>query len=69
LVTFLVPKLLLGNALLAKLSLAKSLGSQVQLGNQIKLTRLAQTMLLERMDLWALLGLPPPDNRQPVLFN
>jgi hypothetical protein len=68
-VTFLVPKLLLGNALLAKLSLAKSLGSQVQLGNQIKLTRLAQTMLLERMDLWALFGLRPPDNRQPVLFN
>jgi hypothetical protein len=35
----------------------------------LELTRLAQTMLLERLDLWALLGLRPPDNRQPVLFN
>jgi len=35
----------------------------------LELTRLAQTMLLERMDLWALLGLRPPDNRQPLLFN
>jgi hypothetical protein len=35
----------------------------------LELTRLAQTMLLERLDLWTLLGLPPPDNRQPVLFN
>jgi hypothetical protein len=32
-------------------------------------SRLAQTMLLERLDLWALLGLRPPDNRQPLLFN
>jgi len=35
----------------------------------LELTRLAQTMLLERMTLWALLGLRPPDNRQPLLFN
>lgn len=35
----------------------------------LELSRLAQTMLLERMNLRALLGLPPPDNRQPVLFN
>jgi len=35
----------------------------------LQLSRLAQTMLLERMDLLALLGLRPPDNRQPVLFN
>ena len=35
----------------------------------LELTRLAQMMLLERMDLWALLGLRPPDNRQPLLFN
>jgi len=35
----------------------------------LELTRLAQTMLLERMNLRALLGLSPPDNRQPVLFN
>ena len=35
----------------------------------LELTRLAQTMLLERMDLWAMLGLRPPDNRQPLLFN
>ncbi len=35
----------------------------------LELTRLAQTMLLERMDLWTLLGLRPPDNRQPLLFN
>jgi len=35
----------------------------------LELTRLAQTMLLERMDLWALLCPPPPDNRQPLLFN
>jgi IS4 transposase len=35
----------------------------------LELTRLAQTMLLERMDLWSLLGLRPPDLRQPVLFN
>jgi len=35
----------------------------------LELSRLAQTMLLERMDMWALLGLRPPDNRQPVLFN
>jgi hypothetical protein len=35
----------------------------------LQLTRLAQTMLLERLDLWALLCPPPPDNRQPLLFN
>jgi IS4 transposase len=35
----------------------------------LELTRLAQTMLLERSELWALLGLRPPDNRQPLLFN
>ena len=35
----------------------------------LELTRLAQTMLLERTDLWALLGLRPPDNQQPLLFN
>jgi putative transposase len=35
----------------------------------LELSRLAQIMLLERMHLRALLGLPPPDNRQPVLFN
>jgi len=35
----------------------------------LELPRLAQTMLLERMDMWALLGLRPPDNPQPLLFN
>ena len=35
----------------------------------LDLTRLAQTMLLDRMDLWSLLGLRPSDNRQPLLFN
>ena len=35
----------------------------------LELSRLAQTMLLERMNLRALLGLHPPDNRQPLLFN
>lgn len=35
----------------------------------LQLTRLAQTMLLERLDLWALLCPPPTDNRQPLLFN
>jgi putative transposase len=35
----------------------------------LELSRLAQTMLLESMNLWALLGLQLPDNRQPVLFN
>ena len=34
----------------------------------LELTRLAQTMLLERLDLWALLCPPPPGNRQPLLF-
>jgi hypothetical protein len=34
-----------------------------------ELTRLAQTMLLERCNLWAMLCPPPPDNRQPLLFN
>jgi hypothetical protein len=35
----------------------------------LQLSRLAQTMLLERVNLQALLGLSPPDNRQPLLFN
>jgi len=35
----------------------------------LEFSRLAQTMLLERLDMWALLGLRPPDIRQPVLFN
>ena len=35
----------------------------------LELSRIAQTMLLERLDLWALLGLRPPDSRQPLLFN
>lgn len=35
----------------------------------LELSRLAQTMLLERMNLRDLLGLRPPDSRQPVLFN
>jgi len=35
----------------------------------LQLTRLAQTMLLERLNLWALFCPPPPDNRQPLLFN
>jgi hypothetical protein len=35
----------------------------------LEFTRLAQTMLLERLDLWALLGLYPLDYRQPLLFN
>ncbi|MHB9072247.1 MAG: IS4 family transposase [Desulfobaccales bacterium] len=35
----------------------------------IELTRLAQTMLMERCDLWAILCPRPPDNRQPLLFN
>jgi putative transposase len=35
----------------------------------LELTRLAQTMLMERMNLWALLCPPPPDNPQPLLFN
>jgi Transposase DDE domain/Domain of unknown function (DUF4372) len=35
----------------------------------LELTRLAQIMLLERLDLWAILGLRPPDIRQPLLFN
>lgn len=35
----------------------------------LELSRLAQTMLLERLNLWALLGLRPADNRQPLLFN
>jgi len=34
-----------------------------------ELTRLAQTMLLERCDLWAMLCPRPPHNRQPLLFN
>jgi hypothetical protein len=38
-------------------------------GGLLQLTRLTQTMLLERLDLWALLCPPPPDNRQPLLFN
>ena len=35
----------------------------------LQLTRLAQTMLMERVNLWALLCLRPPDNRQPLLLN
>jgi len=35
----------------------------------LELTRLAQTMLLERLELWVMLGLRPPGNRQPLLFN
>jgi putative transposase len=35
----------------------------------LELSRLAQTMLLERLDFWALLGLRPPDHRHPLLFN
>jgi transposase len=35
----------------------------------LELTRLAQTMLLERLQLRALLGLQPLNNRQPLLFN
>jgi IS4 transposase len=35
----------------------------------LELTRLGQTILLERMDLLTLLGLWPPDHRQPMLFN
>jgi len=35
----------------------------------LEFSRLAQTMLLERMNLRALLGLRPPDHQQPVLFN
>jgi len=35
----------------------------------LELTRLAQTMLLERLELWAMLGLRPADNRQSFLFN
>ncbi|MHB8123556.1 MAG: DUF4372 domain-containing protein, partial [Desulfuromonadaceae bacterium] len=35
----------------------------------LELTRLAQTLLLKCMDLWAKLGLRPPDNRQPLLLN
>ena len=35
----------------------------------LELSRLAQTMLLERMNLRDLLGLTPPDIRQPMLFN
>jgi len=35
----------------------------------LELARLAQTMILERLDLWALLGLRPPYSRQPLLFN
>ena len=35
----------------------------------LELTRLVQTMLMERMDLWAMLCPQPPDNRQPLLFN
>jgi Transposase DDE domain/Domain of unknown function (DUF4372) len=35
----------------------------------LELSRLAQTMLLERLNLRDLLGLSPPDIRQPLLFN
>ena len=35
----------------------------------LELTRLAKTMLLERLALRAMLGLRPADNRQSLLFN
>jgi IS4 transposase len=35
----------------------------------LELARLAQIMLLERLDLWAIFGLRPPDIPQPLLFN
>jgi len=35
----------------------------------LELTRFSHIMLLERLDLWAILGLRPPDIRQPLLFN
>jgi IS4 transposase len=35
----------------------------------LELTRLPQTMLMERCDLWAMLCPRPSDNRQPLLFN
>jgi len=35
----------------------------------LELSRLAQTMLLERMNFRALFGLHPPDTRQALLFN
>lgn len=35
----------------------------------LEFSRLAQTMLLERCDLWGMLCPRPPENRQPFLFN
>jgi IS4 transposase len=35
----------------------------------LEFTRLAQTMLMERCDLWALLNPRPPDPKHPLLFN
>jgi hypothetical protein len=35
----------------------------------LELTRLAQTMFLERCDRWAVFCPPSPDKRQPLLFN
>jgi hypothetical protein len=35
----------------------------------LELTGLAQTMLLERCNLWVMLSPPTPGNRQPLLFN
>jgi IS4 transposase len=35
----------------------------------LELTCLAQTMLLERCDLWAMLCPRSPNNRQPLLFK
>jgi hypothetical protein len=35
----------------------------------LELSRLAQTMLLERCNLWGMLAPKPPDHRQPLLFN
>lgn len=35
----------------------------------LEFTRLAQTMLLERCNLWAMLSPRPPDPKHPLLFN
>jgi len=53
-------------------SAGPSVQPQLQKQNRLgllQLIRLAQTMLMERLELWALLCPPPPDNRQPSLFN
>jgi hypothetical protein len=62
-------KMVLGTSLIAYLLLVwLKFKSTVRWG-LLGLTRLAQTMLLARLDLGAMLGLRPPDNRQPLLFN